>query len=355
MREVIFIWAKVERFGGAGNWILLTHKSQSKEIMSEHRLNEIVIERPRSGMRLSSTKVKGFQKSLYKLTKIATEDGLLSPYLIKTKTRTKYLSDHLGPLRRLLRSKVGKPWDEVYSELRKRLDFITVTGLHVLSHVWDFVYKDVEIIDGEVYVKPGTRRFGGGFGGRTDRFYVHPETGILCFFESFPSTWQPKTTIRSEKIAIDAYHEYHKINDFWYEVEFKDFPPVVIARDVVLEKQISRRDCWLFYRKEVYAVKKQLCRQDELEFLQSLDEQQLSLGVVKIDDYCQYRLIDDRWYVVTLADFPRPVVFRDVLMKENLNIYQGNLCYGRPVYAAHKRQCSKKEIQFIMSELCKSS
>jgi len=64
LREVTFIWAKIERFGGAGNWILLTHTSQSKKRMSEHRLNEIVIERPRNGMRLSSTKIKGFQKSL---------------------------------------------------------------------------------------------------------------------------------------------------------------------------------------------------------------------------------------------------------------------------------------------------
>lgn len=353
MREVTFIWAKVERFGGAGNWILLTNKSQSKERMSEHRFNEIVIERPRNGMRLSSTKVKGFQKSLQKLTEIASEEGLLTPYLIKTRTRTKYLSDHLGPLHRLLRSKVGKPWDEVYSELRRRLDFNTVTGLHVLSHVWDFVYKDVEIIEGEVYVKPGTWHFGGGFGGKRDRFYVHPETGILCFFESFPSIWQPKQSTQSEKIVIDSYHEYHKINDFWYEVEFKDFPPVLIARDVVLEKQISRKECLSFYRKAVYAVKKRLCRQDELEFLQSLDEQNLSLGVVKIDDYCQYRLIHNQWYVVMLADFPKPVVFRDVLMKENLTIYQANCCYNRPVYAAYKRQCSKKEIQFISSELSK--
>ncbi|HEY9809766.1 MAG TPA: hypothetical protein V6D13_10610 [Halomicronema sp.] len=319
--------------------------------MSEHRLNEIVIERPRNGMRLSSTKVKGFQKSLYKLTEIASEDGLLSPYLIKTRTRTKYLSDHLGPLRRLLRSKLGKPWDEVYGELRRRLDFNTVTGLHVLSHVWDFVYKDVEIIDGEVYVKPGTWRFSGGIGGRRDRFYVHPETGILCFFESSPSTWQSQTPTRNEKVVIDSYHEYQKINDFWYEVEFKDFPPVVIARDVVLEKQISRRECCCFYRKEVYAVKKQLCRQNELKFLQSLDEQKLSLGVVKIDDYSQYRLINNQWYVVMLADFPKPVMFRDVLMKQNITLYQAQSLYGRPVYAAKKRQCSKREIQFILLEL----
>ncbi len=66
--------------------------------MSEHRLGEIVIERPRSGIRLSCRKVTGFKKRLNKLTQEASEDGLLRPYLIKPTYKTKYLSDHLGPL-----------------------------------------------------------------------------------------------------------------------------------------------------------------------------------------------------------------------------------------------------------------
>jgi len=72
--------------------------------MSEHRLSEIVIERPRSGMRISLKKLKGFKKQLYKLTEDASQGGLLSPYLIKPRNKSKYLSDHLGPLRRFLRA-----------------------------------------------------------------------------------------------------------------------------------------------------------------------------------------------------------------------------------------------------------
>ena len=53
------------------------------QFMSEHRLAEIVIERPRSGMRMSSRRLKGEKKRLYQLTLEASEDGLLSPYLIK--------------------------------------------------------------------------------------------------------------------------------------------------------------------------------------------------------------------------------------------------------------------------------
>jgi len=51
--------------------------------MSEHRLSEIVIERPRVGARISLKKVTGFKKQLDNITKEASEDGLFNPYLIK--------------------------------------------------------------------------------------------------------------------------------------------------------------------------------------------------------------------------------------------------------------------------------
>jgi hypothetical protein len=113
--------------------------------MSEHRLSEIVIERPRGGMRISLKKLKGFKKQLYKLTEDTSQDGLLSPYLIKPRNKSKYLSDHLGPLRRFLRSHVGPPWNDAYSKLCQQLDSNTMAGQHVLSHVWDYVERHVEL------------------------------------------------------------------------------------------------------------------------------------------------------------------------------------------------------------------
>jgi hypothetical protein len=68
--------------------------------MSENRLAENVIERPRGGLRISSRKVKGQKTSLVRLTEEATTDGLLSPYLIKPTRKTKWFSDCLGPLYR---------------------------------------------------------------------------------------------------------------------------------------------------------------------------------------------------------------------------------------------------------------
>ena len=169
--------------------------------MSEHRLSEITIERPRSGMRCSLRKMKGVKKQLDKLTKEATEDGLLSPYLIKPREKSKWFSDHLGPLRRFLRSHIGQPWDTVYSKLCRRLDRRTMVGQHVLSHVWDYVERHVELIDGIPHRKP--------YGGclhflrpvYRDQFYVHPETGLLCAVEK--KTSQAKASPNSNRYRGD--------------------------------------------------------------------------------------------------------------------------------------------------------
>jgi hypothetical protein len=151
--------------------------------MSEHRLSEIVIERPRGGWRKSSRYLSGTQRQLRRITQEASEDGLLSPYLIKPRNKTKYLSDHLGPLRRLLQSHVGQSWDEVYSQLCRQMNHNTMAGQHVLDHVWGYVERHVEMIDGIPYRKSYRglpRRLDWWYG---DRFYVHPETGLLCTVE----------------------------------------------------------------------------------------------------------------------------------------------------------------------------
>jgi hypothetical protein len=236
--------------------------------MSEHRLNEIVIERPRGGRRISQRKLPGFKKELNQITIEASQDGLLSPYRIKSRRKTKYLSDHLGPLCRFLRSKVGQPWNQVYSELCQRLDSNTMTGQHVLDHVLDYVERHVELIDGVPYRKHSWR-FNLLLGSRRgDDFYVHPETGILCLAEPIPHKKQ-QTPPRTDIVILDDFRQYHKINDIWYLITFKAFPdsPEVSVRDVLqgvvdIETQIRRRQT-------VYAAEKRQCNKKQIKFILS--------------------------------------------------------------------------------------
>ncbi|MBD2213943.1 hypothetical protein H6G27_29345 [Nostoc linckia FACHB-104] len=237
--------------------------------MSEHRLSEIVIERPRCGRRIPLKKQTGYKKQLYKLTQDATEDGLFNHYLIKTRYKSKYLSDHLGPLRRLLRSKVGQPWNDVYSELCQRLDHNTMAGQHVIGHIWDYVERYVEIINGIPYPKasrgyqiPLDRSY-------RDRFYIHPETGILCAVEKAPRKQQRKQ--ENDFIIIDDYHEYQKLNDIWYLITFGDFPQQS-NHDTKDSSKGLTHILWHRYYCGIpsYAVSKRQCNKKELRVILKL-------------------------------------------------------------------------------------
>jgi hypothetical protein len=241
--------------------------------MSEHRLSEIVIERPRCGRRIPLKKQTGYKKQLYKITQDAIEDGLFNPYLIKPRHKSKYLSDHLGPLRRLLRSKVGQPWNDVYSELCQRLDDNTMAGRHVIGHIWDYVERYVEIIDGIPYLKP--------FGSskipldrcHRDRFYVHPETGILCAAKIIPRKQQQRKQ-ETDFIIIDDYHEYQKLNDSWYLITFGDFPQQSNHNAKDNFTGLTHLLWHSYYSIPSYAVSKRQCNKKEIQIILKLLSQQ---------------------------------------------------------------------------------
>src|SRR5881394_3128989 len=95
----------------------------------------------------------------------------------------KEFSDLLGPLRRYLAKQVGRPWDDVYSEMARHLDKRTVSGLHIWDHVESEVVRHTQLIDGHVWCTP---RYGCHYRLDDDHrygrkvLYVHPGTGLLC-------------------------------------------------------------------------------------------------------------------------------------------------------------------------------
>ena len=236
--------------------------------MSEHRLGEIVIERPRSGMRISLKKLAGFKKQLDQLTAEASEDGLFNPYLIKPRNKSKYLSDHLGPLRRYLRSHVGEPWNDVYSDLCQRLDTNTMAGQHVLSHVWDYVERHVELIEGVPHRKPYWIRGGPLDKTYRDQFYVHPETGLLCKVAPQPRKQKPKP-LPTDWVIIDAGHQYRQIQGIWYLITFEAFPPPPTQSVTdILRGLVFRQNADYMQGRRIYAVHKKQCNKKEIRLIQ---------------------------------------------------------------------------------------
>jgi hypothetical protein len=190
--------------------------------MSEHRLDRIVIERPRGGWRSSLKKVTGNKKHLEEITDIACTDGLLTPYLIKPRNKTKWFSDCLGPLYQWLQSHVGEYWDDVYSKLCQILDITTLSGQHIVSHVWQYVELNAVLIDGVPYRKTLRHHFDRPLGYWHQQLYVHPETGILCLAKRIPKAPQKKP---DDFVFVDAYHHYRKIDGLWYAIELADLEP----------------------------------------------------------------------------------------------------------------------------------
>jgi hypothetical protein len=90
--------------------------------------------------------------------------------------RTKWLSENLNPLERLLERRVGRKWDRVYSEIREHVRFDDPIQLHVLQHLWQYVERHVVMIEGVPH--EATSRWPLSGYGRS--FYVCPRTGILC-------------------------------------------------------------------------------------------------------------------------------------------------------------------------------
>jgi hypothetical protein len=226
--------------------------------MSEQRLDRIVIERPRGGMRISLRKVKGQKISLVKLTEEATTDGLLSPYLIKPRNKTKYFSDCLGPLYRWLESHVDEYWDDVYSKLCQILDITTLSGRHIVSHVWEYVERNTVLIDGVPYRKTLRHHFDLPLGYWYKQLYVHPDTGILCLAKRIPKEPKKKP---DDFVFVDAYHYYRKIDDLWYAIELADLEPWTTNTNkssVNSPKYIaSKRQC---NKKQIKLIMKQLSK-----------------------------------------------------------------------------------------------
>ena len=97
----------------------------------------------------------------------------------------KEFGENLMPLLRFLRSCIGRPWDNVYSEIRARIPKQGTVNTHVYTHLFEFVARDVLFReDGSAWALVGvgarpnwidvTRRQGPASG-----VWVHPETGLL--------------------------------------------------------------------------------------------------------------------------------------------------------------------------------
>ncbi|MEM7245810.1 MAG: hypothetical protein AAF533_10735 [Acidobacteriota bacterium] len=97
--------------------------------------------------------------------------------------QAKWKNDHLGPLRRFLRTRVGRQWDDVLAEIRENHRRWSVLNAHLVDHV-EHLVATARVIDGRLHLI----RFGQPepLEGQSDRFFACPLTGRLGYVAPRP-------------------------------------------------------------------------------------------------------------------------------------------------------------------------
>lgn len=191
---------------------------------------KVIVERPRVGSRSPSRK-KGYRKYLQSMP--VDELPHDEPMLGRWKGRGKWLNEHLGPMRRFLRSNIGRPWNNVHQDLCEHVSFDNAVQGHVLAHIYQYVHLHVEVEDcATVFSKAGWRH---PHQLKENTMYVCPQTGIL-------KVVQPNRHRHPKKrISVSATTQYIYRDNSWWEVKVRSTQDVAGDRwDVWLERKISQ-------------------------------------------------------------------------------------------------------------------
>jgi hypothetical protein len=134
---------------------------------------KVIVERPRWGAgHASSPKLKRTPDPDIQYIGLKRHAKIATPY-------SKSLNENLAPLIRFLRSRRGRPWDSVFSEICTTLDTGSTIKMHVRSHIEDYVLARISV------GRHGEWMHEGEVLGRENRwhrrraFFVDPRDGIL--------------------------------------------------------------------------------------------------------------------------------------------------------------------------------
>src|ERR1700759_5193114 len=106
-------------------------------------MHKVIVERPRS----NSWPNKGNRRANLPDELLPKFEGIRRPHQNRKGQR-----DLFGPLRRWVRSQVGRPWNDVYSEACAVIDPGDYVRVHVKTHLLEFVERNTFMHDGKVCV-----------------------------------------------------------------------------------------------------------------------------------------------------------------------------------------------------------
>jgi len=128
----------------------------------------------------------------------------------------KEFSDYLAPIKGFLKKSVGRPWDDVWSEISQNLSLGSATQRHVLGHVDGYVEKHaIEQEDGSITNSRGRPLNNY----RMPSLYVCPRTGLL---KKGPDATRRRYNQRLNVPVV----RFHRVNGIWFDVTFSLLPMI---------------------------------------------------------------------------------------------------------------------------------
>src|SRR5688500_5123399 len=151
-------------------------------------------------------------------------EGIRRPH-----TDRKSFGEHLGPLKRWLRSNVGRLWNEVYSEAAQVIRLDNPVRAHIRDHMFEMVqrYTFMPVVPVWCYDSRSWDSCELPVAQITSHsicptFFVHPQTGILC--EAAMRRRKPTPTAVKDLKWLSETVVLRKLNGCWFECHTSPFP-----------------------------------------------------------------------------------------------------------------------------------
>lgn len=200
---------------------------------------KVIVERPRQG---GSHKYRDRRSVLKEQVRYIERTGDLESDRLESGTESfsywasrmlgydrKELNENLQPLKRFMLSRVGRVWDEVFSEICEVMDVRSACQYHIWQHAKDYVEENTCIgDDGGVWFACawGSRWLRedmvGNYRPIKDSFavvYVDPRDGIL---REVPDQWTKRNFRKPSydgRVIIDQWNQAHLIGEHWFWIE----------------------------------------------------------------------------------------------------------------------------------------
>ncbi len=102
-----------------------------------------LVERPRHNAGDPNWAGRGARRAARVAVQRGDDAALPTRQPCRPRARTKWLNENLAPLKRFLRSRIGRPWDAVYSELRAHVRADNTVQAHIMEHLYQCVHRVV--------------------------------------------------------------------------------------------------------------------------------------------------------------------------------------------------------------------